>query len=168
MYDEFHSKLNNRIDNSNKKEEIKDNIVQLVTFHIGTEIYGLDILQVQEIIRMVEITRVPNADEYVKGVINLRGKIIPIIELRTRFGIELSEYTNETRIIVLENEEITVGFIVDKVNQVTNIKNDTIESSPPMMEGIDSDYISGVSQQEENLIIILETTKILEIMEEEA
>jgi purine-binding chemotaxis protein CheW len=166
MYEQFQNQLKNRIDENNEDDSQED-IIQLVTFDIGSEKFGIDILQVQEIIRMVDITRVPNSESYVKGVINLRGKIIPIIELRARFGIDMVEYNNETRIIVLEDEEITVGFVVDKVNQVTNISKDTVENAPPMIEGIDSDYIAGVSQQKEHLIIILETAKILEIQEEE-
>lgn len=136
-------------------------ILQLVSFNIGEEEFGLDILRVQEIIRMIEITRVPNAPKFIVGVINLRGKVIPIIDLRTRMGMEPKDRDKDTRIIVIEIDAKIVGFIVDKVNEVLRIDKSITQSPPPMVSGIDSDYITSIAQMEDRLLILLDLTRLL-------
>ena len=106
-------------------------ILQLVTFSIGEEDFGVDILKVQEIIRMMDITKVPRAPEFVEGVINLRGKVIPIIDLRRRFGRTPKPHDKDTRIIVIEMSGIIVGFVVDAVSEVLRIPKSTVEAAPP-------------------------------------
>ncbi|OPY01939.1 MAG: Chemotaxis protein CheW [Syntrophorhabdus sp. PtaB.Bin047] len=135
-------------------------ILQLVTFKLGTEEFGVDILKVQEINKMMNITRIPNAPAFIEGVINLRGKIIPIVDLRKRLGFREQPYDKSTRIIVVELEGLVLGFIVDSVSEVLRIPANTIEPPPSMVAGIESEYIEGVGKLDERLLILLELKKI--------
>lgn len=139
----------------------KTDLLQLVTFGIDGEEFGVDILSVKEIIRMVEVTKVPKSPDFVEGVINLRGRIIPIIDLRKRFGLGARDHDKETRIIVVEISGMTVGFIVDSVSEVLRIPADTVEPPPPVVSGIEADYISGVGKLEDRLLILLELNRIM-------
>lgn len=144
------------------KEAKKDgNILQLVTFKLDNEEFGVDILKVQEIMRTVEITRIPNAPDFVEGVINLRGKIIPIVDLRKRLGFKGKEWSSKTRIIVVELDGLTIGFVVDSVSEVLRIPQDTIEPPPSIVSGIESDYIEGVGKIGERLLLLLELRNVL-------
>ncbi len=139
-----------------------DEIMQVIGFKLGDEEFGVDIFSVKEIIRMSMMTRVPNAPEFVVGVINMRGKVIPIIDLCIRFGLPATTFSNTDRkIIVIEHENKTVGFLVDVVNEVTNINKKLTEPPPPMVAGIDSDYITAIAKLDEKLLILLEISKIL-------
>lgn len=138
-----------------------DELLQLVTFSIGEEEFGVDILKVQEIIRTMEITKVPRAPEFVEGVINLRGKVIPIIDLRRRFGLSSKAYDNHTRIIVIEINSMIVGFVVDSVSEVLRIPVSTVEPPPPVVAGLESDYISAVGKLQDRLLILLDLDKLL-------
>lgn len=138
-----------------------DRLLQLVTFTISSEEFGLDILKVQEIIRTMEITRVPRAPEFVEGVINLRGKVIPIIDMRRRFSMEARSYDSHTRIIVVELSSMIVGFVVDSVSEVLRIQSNTVEPPPPIASGIDSEYISGVGKLDDRLLILLDIDRLL-------
>lgn len=133
----------------------------MVSFNIGQEEFGLDIQRIQEINRMVDITRVPNAPEFVSGVINLRGKVIPIIDLRKRFGFPLKENNKSTRIIVVELSETVIGFIVDAVQEVIRIPKSITEPPPPIVAGIGSEYITAVAKLENRLLILLDPERIL-------
>ncbi|QGY41253.1 chemotaxis protein CheW [Pseudodesulfovibrio cashew] len=143
-------------------------VIQLVTFSIGEEEFGVNILQVQEIIRTMEITNVPRAPEFVEGVINLRGKVIPIVDMRSRFGLESKEHDKYTRIIVIEIEMIVVGFVVDSVSEVLRIPANSVQPPPPVVAGMDSDYIDGVGKLEDRLLILLDLDKLLDNEEREA
>lgn len=138
-----------------------DELLQLVTFSIGEEEFGVDILKVQEIIRTMEITKVPRAPAFVEGVINLRGKVIPIIDLRRRFNLAPKRHDKNTRIIDCVINNILVGFVVDAVAEVLRIPSNTIEPPPPVVAGIGSDYISGVGQLKDRLLIMLDLDKLL-------
>jgi Chemotaxis signal transduction protein len=138
-----------------------DTLFQLVTFSIGEEEFGVDILKVQEIIRTMEITKVPRAEVFVEGVINLRGKVIPIIDLRRRFGLATRPHDKHTRIIVIEIVDMIVGFVVDSVSEVLRIPTSTVEPPPPVVGGVGSDYISGVGKLEDKLLILLDLDKLL-------
>ena len=138
-----------------------DEVVQLVSFNIGEEEFGVDILKVQEINRMVEITRVPNSPDYVEGVINLRGKVIPIIHMRKRLGMPAKPLDKDTRIIVVEIDKKVIGFIVDSVNEVLRINKSITEPPPSMVAGIDSDFITSIAKLEDRLLILLDLEKIL-------
>lgn len=147
------------MDATQKRQD--DELLQLVTFSIGEEEFGVDILKVQEIIRTMEITKVPRAPEFVEGVINLRGKVIPIIDLRRRFGLDFKDHDKDTRIIVIEINNIVVGFVVDAVSEVLRIPTNTVEPPPPVVAGVDSDYISGVGKLQDRLLILLDLDKLL-------
>ena len=138
-----------------------DELLQLVTFSIGEEEFGVDILKVQEIIRTMEITKVPRAPAFVEGVINLRGKVIPIIDLRRRFNLASKSHDKNTRIIDCVINNILVGFVVDAVAEVLRIPSNTVEPPPPVVAGIGSDYISGVGQLKDRLLIMLDLDKLL-------
>ena len=138
-----------------------DDLLQLVTFSIGSEEFGVDILKVIEIIRTMEITKVPKAPAFVEGVINLRGLVIPIIDLRRRFGLAEKAGDSDTRIIVIEINGMSVGFVVDSVSEVLRIPANTVEPAPPVVAGVNSDYISGVGKLEDRLLILLDLDKLL-------
>lgn len=138
------------------------NPIQLVTFKIGVEEFGVDILRVQEIIRMMPITKVPNAPAFVEGVINLRGKVIPVIDMRKRFDMPPTKYSDQTRIEVMNLQGQVVGFVVDAVSEVLRIKESTIEPPPPVVAGIGSEYMKGVGKLEDRLLILLDLDKLLD------
>lgn len=143
--------------------------IQLVSFLVGTEEFGADILMVEEIIRMQPITRVPNAPHFVEGVLNLRGKVIPIIDLRKRLNLGEAQNTRKTRIIVVNVGGKISGFIVDAVSQVLRIAKSTIEPPPPIVVAeIESEYITGVSKLQDRLLILLDFSKILTKHEKKA
>jgi purine-binding chemotaxis protein CheW len=139
--------------------------LQLVSFNIGSEEFGVDILKVQEINRMVEITKVPQAPHYVEGVINLRGKVIPIIDLRKRFNLEVKEYDKNTRIVVVDIGGNIMGMIVDAVSEVLRLPNDTIEPPPELVTGINAEYIKGVAKLQDRLLIFLDLSKVIDATE---
>jgi purine-binding chemotaxis protein CheW len=146
---------------------MSDELLQLVSFNIGEEEFGVDILKVQEINRMVDITRVPNAPDYVEGVINLRGKVIPIIDLRHRLNMVQKEADKDTRIVVVELESKIIGFIVDAVNEVLRINKSITEAPPAMVAGIDAEYITAIGKLEDRLLILLDLERILSTSEKE-
>jgi purine-binding chemotaxis protein CheW len=134
---------------------------QVVSFKLGSEEYGVDIAQVQEINRMVSVTHVPRAPQFMEGVINLRGQLIPIIDLRARFGMPRAEHTKNTRIVVSEIGSKRVGMVVDSVSEVLRLPVDQIEAAPDMITGVDTEYIRGVGKIEDRLIILLDLGKII-------
>lgn len=136
-------------------------VLQLVSFNVGAEEFAVDILNVQEINRMAHLTRVPNAPVYISGVINLRGKVIPIIDLRRRLGLGNTINDGSTRIVVIEIDEKVVGFIVDKVNEVIRINKDITEVPPTMVSGIDKDFITYIAKLEDRLLILLDLEKVI-------
>ena len=143
-------------------------LIQLVTFKIAEEEFGVDILKVQEIIRMMPITKVPNAPAFVEGVINLRGKVIPVIDMRKRFGMVAAEHDSHTRIKVMDLQGQIVGFVVDAVCEVLRIKESTVEPPPAVVAGIGSEYMRGVGKLEDRLLILLDLDKLLSETELEA
>lgn len=140
---------------------IAEGLLQLVSFNLGEEEFGFEILKVQEIIRMIDYTRVPNTPEFVKGVINLRGKVIPIIDLRLRLGMKQKEHDISTRIIVIEFESKVIGFIVDKVNEVLRIDKTIIDSPPSLSSDVNSEFITSIAKLENRLLVLLDLGKIL-------
>lgn len=140
---------------------------KLLSFGLGKEEYGLDILAVREIIGLIDITPLPRTPEYVKGVINLRGKIIPVIELRTRFGMQSVEYTEESCIIVVdvptegEAESRLMGVVVDTVREVLDIPTAAIEPPPEFGCSIPMDYITGIGKVKDKVVVMLDTTKVM-------
>ncbi len=140
-----------------------EEVFQLVTFFLGGEVYGIDILAVQEIIRMQNITDVPRTADYVEGVINLRGKVIPIIDLRKRFNLVASEETKDSRIIVVEIHHKIIGMIVDGVSKVIRLNADLVEPPSLIVGGADYNYIKGVGRINDQLVILLDIEKINDV-----
>ena len=135
---------------------------QYIVVKIGNEQYGIDIQYIDNIIRMQRITRVPKAQNYFKGVINLRGEIVPVMSLRLRFNLEADEYTNSTRIIILKLEpQYAVGVIVDEVKEVITISDSVIEKMNHNSGDENSIYLTGVGKHEENLISILNIAGVI-------
>ena len=156
--------------NAKAQKEMKtqtEELLQLVSFNIGHEEFGLDIQRIQEINRMVEITRVPNSPEFVSGVINLRGKVIPIIDLRKRFGFPPKESDRNTRIIVVELGGMVVGFVVDSVSEVLRIPKNITEPPPSIIAGIGSEYITAVAKLDNRLLILLDLERVLKDKEKQ-
>lgn len=145
----------------NKKSTYLDEILQLVTFNIGDEEFAVDILNIQGINRMIEITKIPSAPEFVEGIINLRGKVIPLIDLRRRLGFHQKDYDKSTRFIVVEFHSRIIGFIVDSVNEVLSINRNITEPPPTMVFGVDSSYITSVGKLDDRLLILLDLEKVL-------
>jgi len=138
-----------------------------VVFELAGETYGVDINWVHEIIRMQPITKLPRTPHFIEGVINLRGRIIPVIDLRKRFGLPAAAETQNSRIMVVEMAGVTVGMIVDSVSEVLRLPATSIEPPPPMMHGIDTAYLQGVGKWEERLVILLDLEKVLHRGEQE-
>ncbi|ODA42525.1 chemotaxis protein CheW [Desulfosporosinus sp. BG] len=134
---------------------------QLVTFSLGSEEFGVDIMRVQEIIRIPPITRVPKAPSYVEGVINLRGNVIPVVSLRNRFGMTRVEETDLSRIIVLQVQSKVFGIRVDAVTEVLRIDSVDIEPPPQVALSMDSQFIRGVGKIGERLLILLDLDNII-------
>jgi purine-binding chemotaxis protein CheW len=145
-----------------------NDLIQMVSFVIDREEFGVEILRVQEIIRLVEITRVPHAPPFVEGVINLRGKIVPVIDLRKRFHLSTREADKDTRIIVVELSDRVVGFMVDSVREVIRVDRHLIEPPPDLAIGIDAHFITGVAKLDDRLLIILDLDEVLTSDEEHA
>lgn len=137
------------------------NIVQLVSFLLDEVEYGIDILSVHEIMRMPEITRLPNTPSFVKGVINLRGNVIPVVDVRDRFGFPLAEINDLTRIIVIETNDKLVGLLVDNVYQVVRLPDSNIDPPKDLIEGVSEEFILGIGRLKDRLIIILNLDNML-------
>ena len=142
------------------------NEVQLVIFKLGREEYGVSILQVQEIKRMTDIARVPHAPEYIKGVMNLRGSVLPVIDLKKRLNLPHQEYTEDTRIIIVKIDEVAVGMIVDAVSEVMAIEQENIDAPDMVVSGVHADYLNGVGKLENRLIILINLESITGIGQE--
>jgi len=157
---------NSQMDQSIVGAELDENTQQFLTFILAGEEYGVDILRVQEIKGWDAVTQVPNTPEYVRGVINLRGTIVPIIDLRIRFSMEQLEYGPTTVVIVLkvisgdDNSRI-MGIVVDGVSDVYNVKNEEISAAPDFGDGVDSSFVKGLATVDEKMVIILDIDHML-------
>jgi purine-binding chemotaxis protein CheW len=141
--------------------------LQCVVFELETESYGVDITSVESIIKMQEITRLPHAPSFMEGITNLRGAIVPVLDLRKRFGMPVQEPTRETRIVIANMGGNKVGLVVDAVSQVIRIPEDAIEPPPQMSVTINSSFIKSVAKLEEELIILLDLDRVLNTEERE-
>jgi len=136
-------------------------LIQLVSFKLDNEEYGIEVLKVREIIRMIPITHMPNTPPYVEGIINLRGKIIPIVSMRKKFGLMERDDCPQTRIVVMVISEELMGFIVDSVSEVIRISGSEIQPPPNVVSGgIDQECITGVINQAERLLVLLELERL--------
>jgi purine-binding chemotaxis protein CheW len=136
-----------------------------LTFNLGKEVYGIEILKVQEIIGMMQVTRVPRTPAFVRGVVNLRGKVIPVIDLRLKFGLETKEDNDRTCIIVVQvglgGGSVIMGLIVDEVSEVLNVLADQIEAAPSFGSKVDTDFILGMGKVAQKVVMLLDVDKVL-------
>jgi purine-binding chemotaxis protein CheW len=141
---------------------------QLVIFELANEFYGINIAVVESIIKMQAITQLPQTPAYVKGVTNLRGSVLPVIDLRNRFDLDAREDTRQTRIIIVTMGSIKVGVVVDGVSEVLRVSDELIEPLPPMVNSVNSVFLKGIVRLENRLIILLELGKVLDLNEQQA
>jgi purine-binding chemotaxis protein CheW len=134
---------------------------KFLTFILGNEVYGIEILKAREIIGLMDITSVPQTPEYMKGVINLRGKVIPVIDLRLKFGMQEEKHTQETCVIVVEVNNTSIGIIVDSVSEVSDISGGAIEDAPSFGQDIDTSFIMGLGKVKDKIIILLDIEAVL-------
>jgi purine-binding chemotaxis protein CheW len=148
------------------EQNYSSNEVQLVVFKLGKEEYSVSILQVQEIKRITDITRVPHTPEYIKGVINLRGSVLPVIDLKKRLNLPQQVSTEDTRIIIVKVDELSVGMIVDAVSEVMTINQENIDSPDVVAGSVAASYLSGVGKLENRLLILLNLEEIIGVGQE--
>jgi purine-binding chemotaxis protein CheW len=134
---------------------------QLVIFELAEEYFGIDISMVEGIIKMQEITRVPQSPDYVEGIINLRGVVLPVIDLEKRFGIPAHKQTSETRIVVVNLDKLKIGMIVGAVSEVLTVEDSVIEPAPAIVTTINSRFISGIARIDSRLVIMLDLRLVL-------
>jgi len=143
------------------KEATRQRAGKYLTFVLGDEEYGLEILKVREIIGLMDITAVPSTPEFVRGVVNLRGKVIPVVDLRLKFGMASAEATEETCIIVVDVDTVEMGIVVDKVSEVLDIVENDIEDAPSFGVSVDTNFILGMGKADGNVKILLDISKVL-------
>lgn len=140
---------------------VGDTVNQLVTFRLKDETYGINVMQVQEVLRVSEIAPVPGAPDYVLGIINLRGNVVTVIDTRTRFGLSTGELDDASRIVIIESEQQVVGILVDSVAEVVELRQSQIDSAPNTGNEDSSRYIQGVASRDEDLLIVVDLNKLL-------
>ncbi|HOP16805.1 MAG TPA: chemotaxis protein CheW, partial [Gammaproteobacteria bacterium] len=138
-----------------------DPVIQLVTFRLKDESYGINVMQVQEVLRVSEIAPVPGAPGYVLGIINLRGNVVTVIDTRTRFGLPTTERDDASRIVIIESDQQVVGILVDSVAEVVELRQSEIDSAPNIGNDESSRYIQGVASRDEDLLIVVDLNKLL-------
>ena len=148
------------IENNENKVDV-ENSINLATFRLGHNEYAIDIMQAKEIIKMEKITLIPNAPDYVEGVINLRGNIIPIVDLKKRFNLEENDGEKNTGIIIVKIDDVDMGIIIDAISKVVSIATSNIQPPPPMLSGIGQKYIKGVAKLEDKLLVVLDLEKLI-------
>ncbi len=139
----------------------EDPLLQWVTFRLDNETYGVNVMQVQEVLRMTEIAPVPGAPDYVLGIINLRGNVVTVIDTRKRFGLEPRDVDDSTRIVITEIEQQVIGMLVDAVAEVVDVRMSEIETAPNVGNDDSSRFIQGVSSREGELLILVDLSKLL-------
>lgn len=144
-----------------EKETDVGDFEQYVTFAIGNETYGVGVLKMQEIIGMTNITHVPNSQAFMKGVINLRGSVVPVVDIRLKFNMEEKEYDDSTVILITEVKDKMVGMIADRISDVVSIPVESIQDTPHFNTNIETSFIKGIGRVKEELIIILDVDLVL-------
>ncbi|MGR6834660.1 chemotaxis protein CheW [Aliivibrio sp. EL58] len=144
-----------------RKDQVNDEVLQWVTFQLEEETYGINVMQVREVLRHTEIAPVPGAPDYVLGIINLRGNVVTVIDTRSRFGLMQGEITDNTRIIVIESERQVIGILVDSVAEVVYLRSSEIDTTPSVGTEESSKFIQGVSNREGKLLILVDLNKLL-------
>ncbi|GAA5316938.1 MAG: chemotaxis protein CheW [Candidatus Pelagadaptatus aseana] len=146
---------------STKSKASEDPVLQWVTFRLAGETYGINVMQVQEVLRYSEIAPVPGAPTYVLGIINLRGNVVTVIDTRHRFGLESGEITDNTRIVIIEADNHVVGILVDSVAEVVYLRQSEIETAPNVGNDESAKFIQGVCHKNDELLILIELDKLL-------
>lgn len=144
-----------------KEATDNDEVLQWVTFKLDSETYGINVMQVQEVLRYTEIAPVPGAPLYVLGIINLRGNVVTVIDTRSRFGLDSSEVTDNTRIVIIESEKQVIGILVDSVAEVVYLKASEIDIAPNVGNDESAKFIQGVSNRDGELLILVDLNKLL-------
>ncbi len=144
-----------------RKDQVNDEVLQWVTFQLEDETYGINVMQVREVLRYTEIAPVPGAPDYVLGIINLRGNVVTVIDTRSRFGLNQGEITDNTRIIVIESEHQVIGILVDSVAEVVYLRSSEIDTTPSVGTDESAKFIQGVSNREGKLLILVDLNKLL-------
>ncbi|EJG1640019.1 MULTISPECIES: chemotaxis protein CheW [Vibrio] len=144
-----------------KKDASNDEVLQWVTFQLEEETYGINVMQVREVLRYTEIAPVPGAPDYVLGIINLRGNVVTVIDTRSRFGLMEGEVTDNTRIIVIESERQVIGILVDSVAEVVYLRSSEIDTTPSVGTDESAKFIQGVSNRDGKLLILVDLNKLL-------
>lgn len=144
-----------------KSKISEDPVLQWVTFHLAGETYGVNVMQVQEVLRYTEIAPVPGAPHYVIGIINLRGNVVTVIDTRNRFGLSPGELTDNTRIVIIEAEKNVVGILVDSVAEVVYLRQSEIETAPNVGNDESAKFIQGVCHKNNELLILIELDKFI-------
>ncbi len=142
-------------------ERVNDPVIQLVTFRLADETYGINVMHVQEVLRITEIAPVPGAPSYVLGIINLRGNVVTVIDTRLRFGLPSTETDDSSRIVIIETEDQVVGILVDSVAEVVELQQSEVDSAPNVGNDESSRYIQGVANREDDLLIVVDLNKLL-------
>ena len=147
---------------SKQNPKANDEVIQWVTFKLDEEIYGINVMQVQEVLRLTEIAPVPGAPDYVMGIVNLRGNVVTVIDTRKRFGLFQKEPDDATRIVIVEVDNQVIGMLVDSVAEVVNLRTSEIETTPSLGEDNESSkYIQGVHSRDEEILILVDVNKML-------
>ncbi|AIY65093.1 chemotaxis protein CheW [Pseudoalteromonas piratica] len=146
---------------SSNAADVNDEVLQWVTFHLEEETYGINVMQVQEVLRYSEIAPVPGAPAYVLGIINLRGNVVTVIDTRTRFGLNSAEVTDNSRIVIIEAEKQVIGILVDSVAEVVYLRSSEIDSAPNIGTEESAKFIQGVSNRDGELLILVDLNKLL-------
>ncbi|WP_340680588.1 chemotaxis protein CheW [Paraglaciecola sp.] len=147
--------------NSSNKVTAGDDVLQWVTYKLGEETYGINVMQVQEVLRYTEIAPVPGAPDYVLGIINLRGNVVTVIDTRSRFGLPSSDISDNSRIVIIESDEQVVGIMVDSVAEVVYLRSSEIDSAPNVGTEESAKFIQGVSNRDGQLLILVDLNKLL-------
>lgn len=146
---------------ANESVDTNDEVLQWVTFKLEQETYGINVMQVQEVLRHTEIAPVPGAPDYVLGIINLRGNVVTVIDTRSRFGLHAAEITDNTRIVIIEAEKQVIGILVDSVAEVVYLKASEIDVAPNVGNEESAKFIQGVSNRDGELLILVDLNKLL-------
>lgn len=147
--------------NTKEKVDANDEVLQWVTFTLENEVYGINVMQVQEVLRYTEIAPVPGAPNYVLGIINLRGNVVTVIDTRSRFGLESNEVTDNTRVVIIEADKQVIGILVDKVSEVVYLRASEIDEAPNVGNDESAKFIQGVSNRKGELLILVDLNKLL-------
>ncbi|GAC25547.1 chemotaxis protein CheW [Paraglaciecola mesophila] len=153
--------MNDERTSNNVPSDRNDEVLQWVTYKLGEETYGINVMQVQEVLRHTEIAPVPGAPDYVLGIINLRGNVVTVIDTRARFGLAPTDLTDNTRIVIIESDEQVVGILVDSVAEVVYLRSSEIDSAPNVGTEESAKFIQGVSNREGELLILVDLNKLL-------